>query len=85
MNKLVQSVAGFIFIALSIGILIYIYIAVLPNQSITNGVSPVKIIPTDQVINTKLVEKVKTMTKPANVPVTVNDSEISRDNPFANY
>ena len=86
MNKLVQLIIGFICIAISVGVLIYIILKVLPTASVSvNAESSVKVLQPEQVLDTALIEKIKKLNRPANIPVKVGNEEVSRNNPFANY
>jgi len=85
MNKLVQLISGIVMVALSIGILVYVYLTVLPAESVKSSKSTVKIIEDTNVIDKTLVQKIKSLNLPANVPVTVSDTELSKDNPFSKY
>ncbi len=85
MNKIIQLIIGLIFVALSIGILVYIYLKVLPTKQVRESVSKVKIIENTNIIDSGLVEIIKQQRKPEGIPVTVGEGEVSKDNPFSRY
>ena len=43
MNKLVQLISGIVMVALSIGVLVFVYLNVLPAESLKSSESSVKI------------------------------------------
>lgn len=84
MNKIVQVLGGFVFIALAIGVIAMIAISSTAKDTEV-GQTSLDIADTSGVFNDALIAKLKSLKIVSNIPVTVSPGEVSRDNPFASY